>query len=967
MFRSRSKFDNEAPMSRRGFRVGLVSTVVLAMVAVLASTVGVLSSQTSTPPMLTFVGVSHATSAFEGGDPYQITYSSSSSAGYALVVDQHSMTTGGFNFAQDIVKDSFKVTPNMGSETTITMFPQTVMIESGTTEIILTFELANDLLAEPNEALVLNITPGSGSSAMVTILLNDPAAVEATFSGPSPITVGGSAEIGITLSEPLTEFLKFNRGTGASGYTVEESVGSNFEDISSATGVRAFPTSSNNARYLQDLGFDFWFYGTPHREIAVSTNGFVGFTDDLANVEIFTNPTEGAYQGGATPGEGTYDLPTVAPLLSPIAHMNQTPPSSFYGARLGAGTAEDRYIVQYTNAATLVSAPTVTPQVRAASTFQVALFASGTIEFRYQTIPTSVLNVSKIGISDGTEEVNTFEEFSYRDNNFDMDAEANVRLVYTPKGSLINAVIKDSEDNIVETVDFLANVPVGERTGSFMVSHPDDNTDWDGSRVYTVNLETDARYTHLLNSPAAVTYTVNDNDDPVVTLERVSGSDPIEEGNSVMLKARLTNLPPGGGAPEDLLVNLDVTGSVVSGDHNVPASVTIATGAMERVFTVVITDDNVAELEEMLTIEVGDLVHSGGTVNKLPTPEKVELTIPLNDTIAVTGITALATTEGDDVTVTVTLNRVLPANTANGAVMLELDGTDRDSDVTGSMWDLTSALKSSDSTSVMITLTEDTILEGDEQVTLNLVVASALDDLFPAADRGSGGVSFNILDDDVGTIGIIASPKTLYNEGDTVMLTFGFTSAVTTASDITVDYEIDLISAGEDDIADGTNLMRSATILAGRGSVAITIVLPDNPEAEEREQFSVSLTDFNSSPAVKARAAITATSQSVAIISILDDEPLEYSFVESGTVSKSGTVSEGGTPYTVRLRRLGMLPGSGGGATVAFTVTGSGSQSGQRERLCRQFISDRYLCIYGLRCRERGNHSDGSGRCRDRG
>ena len=36
MFRSRSRFDNEAPMSRRGVRIGLVSTVVLAMVAVLA-------------------------------------------------------------------------------------------------------------------------------------------------------------------------------------------------------------------------------------------------------------------------------------------------------------------------------------------------------------------------------------------------------------------------------------------------------------------------------------------------------------------------------------------------------------------------------------------------------------------------------------------------------------------------------------------------------------------------------------------------------------------------------------------------------------------------------------------------------------------------------------------------------------------------------------------------------------------
>ena len=119
------------------------------------------------------------------------------------------------------------------------------------------------------------------------------------------------------------------------------------------------------------------------------------------------------------------------------------------------------------------------------------------------------------------------------------------------------------------------------------VLHSDNNL-WDGDRVYTLDLETDARYTHLLTANAAVTYTVSDNDTPTVVLERADGtSDPISitEGSSVDLRVRLTNAPSGG-APEDLLVNLDVTGSAVSGDHNVPASVTIATGAMERVFTV---------------------------------------------------------------------------------------------------------------------------------------------------------------------------------------------------------------------------------------------------------------------------------------------------------------------------------------------------------------------------------------------
>ena len=176
MFRSRSKFDNEAPMSRRGVRVGLVLTVALAMVAVLASTVGVLSSQ-STAPSLTFVDVSHATTAFEGGDAYQITYSSSSSAGYDLVVDQHSTTTAGFDFAQDIVKDSFKVTPNMGSETTITGFPQTVSIESGTTDDnYLHLNWRTTYYVEPNESFIERHRDRF-CRATGTITLQDPAAV----------------------------------------------------------------------------------------------------------------------------------------------------------------------------------------------------------------------------------------------------------------------------------------------------------------------------------------------------------------------------------------------------------------------------------------------------------------------------------------------------------------------------------------------------------------------------------------------------------------------------------------------------------------------------------------------------------------------------------------------------------------------------------------------------------------------
>ena len=163
---------------------------------------------------------------------------------------------------------------------------------------------------------------------------------------------------------------------------------------------------------------------------------------------------------------------------------------------MGAGTADDRYIVQYTNAATLIS---TSPVTRAPSTFQVVLFANGRIEFRYQDIPTTVLNVSKIGISNGTG-TGMFDEFSYRTNNFDGDATSDVRLVYTPNDSLINAVIKNPAGDTVETVDILENVAVGATSGSFMVSHPE-NTDWDGNQAYTVEL---ASTVPLVTAPSPV-------------------------------------------------------------------------------------------------------------------------------------------------------------------------------------------------------------------------------------------------------------------------------------------------------------------------------------------------------------------------------------------------------------------------------------------------------------------------------
>ena len=629
-----------------GIGAAVVAVAAVAMVTVLASTIGVLSSQ-STTPSLTF---GSSTYSVVEGESLTITLNATSTENYDLVLSVAGTTPASFEFDNDIT--SIVLSPDVGSPTPITKLPQTVSIESRTTVITLWFRAANDLVAETGDKLVLNAKPGTGTTVNTEITLTDPPTVEATFSvtGASTITEGGSAEIGITLNNPLTLSHLFSRRSGESGYTREEFTGSNFEDISSIAGA-AFPVDDNNEQYNRNLGFDFWFYGTRHSNIGVHTNGFVGFTNDAkADIQenVDTSPP-GENEGDETPGAGGFTLPIVAPLLSPLAYhitdnygMGITPRPAFYGARLGAGTADDRYIVQYTNARAGV--PGVTNRVEV--TFQVALYASGTIEFRYEDVPTNAQGISKIGISKGTG-TDEFDEFSYRTNNFSSNAVSDVRLVYTPKDSLINAVIKNQAGATVETVDFLDNVEVGTQSGSFMVSYPENDV-WAGNQAYTVELEsTVPLVTAPSPAPAAVTYTVNENDTPQYAITFQSSSELMEGGN-VGLNVAITNVDPDG----------------VVADHAVPLpaaadgvalpSVTIMAGFKSADFTVSHANDNFWTGNYNATIRTT----SGGGSLMVPV---IDNDRPVVRIIAADGSDPITVTEGETNTDNLTLEvLVLP-------------------------------------------------------------------------------------------------------------------------------------------------------------------------------------------------------------------------------------------------------------------------------------------------------------------
>ena len=959
MFRSRSKFDNEAPMSRRGMRVGLVFTVALAMVAVLASTVGVLSSQSSTPS-LTFVDASHGTfNDVPEGEIFTINYTSSASTGYTLTLDLDTVITplAGFDFDQDI--EDFKVIQDGVMETDITALPQDVFIEAGTTMIAITFKAVNDELVEPNDSFTLSTTPGSGARKTTTITLVDPI-WEVNLGAAMDINEGATSSIPITLTRPVTQYLKDQRARGSEangGYLRTVANGSNFEDISSISGA-AFPVDDNNEQYDRNLGFEFEFYGTKHSDIAVHTNGFVGFTDDAkANVDEFVDTSPpGTNQGDKTPGTGII-LPIVAPLLSPLAYhitdshgMGLTPRPAFYGARLETGTVNDRYIVQYTNARAGVPAV----PARVPVTFQVALFANGRIEFRYEDIPTSAQGVGKIGISKGTG-TGKWNEFSYRANNFSGGAESDIRIVYTPPLKVEAVTIDSGGNQVGSSVDIIDTIAVGGSSGVVETTYAD-NTDWDGNRDYTVRLTHNSA---AVITGAAVRYTVMDNDEPEVVLERVSGSGPIAEGTSVELRARLTNAP--GGALEELVVRLS-TASVTrleSSEYTFPDEVTIPQNGQYVDFTVSIKQDTLVELDELLQLQVSRLDY-GTTMHTPMTMPSIDLMIRSDDMITAE-ITAANTRENGTVDVTIKLGQVLLSGVAANSLMLVLDGTDRTADImSGLPADITQALKNGRETTVRVVLNDDNRLEGDEVVNVRLAYTTSDIPFLPAT---SG--SFTIIDNEVGGMVEIAQVgNTSPEEGGTVQFEFMLDLAAGVTTDIPVMVQFDItappgvpfevptqpgvVTVSASGLGTGfaqglalpvrglAQLARTyiITIPAGMASAVLTVQLTDDtadPTAEETEELTVSLVSASTNsaePLIQRNP-----SKMRAKVEVLDNEPIEFEIIGNGEVDE-----DDGT-YPVTLRRLGRLTHNGMAVNeIQFEIVGEGADGGDfRGPLIRKF------------------------------
>ena len=180
---------------------------------------------------------------------------------------------------------------------------------------------------------------------------------------------------------------------------------------------------------------------------------------------------------------------------------------------------------------------------------------------------------------------------------------------------------------------------------------------------------------------------------PQVTLSLEGGISTIAEGGGSVNVVATLNEPLMGGVPEPLTVELAVEG-VSSGDYSLPGDIVIGMGDTTGMVELTIIDDNLAEFAEQLTIKVAQLGY--GTNRVAPQVESsVDLTIETDPDDRITAtITASDTNEGQMSSVQIGLNLDLPTGVTDNEVKLVLVGTDRGNDVTGSSWNVGTALGS---------------------------------------------------------------------------------------------------------------------------------------------------------------------------------------------------------------------------------------------------------------------------------
>ena len=426
-------------------------------------------------------------------------------------------------------------------------------------------------------------------------------------------------------------------------------------------------------------------------------------------------------------------------------------------------------------------------------------------------------------------------------------------------------------------LDETVTIAVGDTSATVTLVVTDDDIVEHAEQMSLVLSVASALYGLTLDSPALVN--ISDDDSATLGVRGVPLS--VSEGDGdVNVTLELSAA---------LAADLEVTvssldGTAVAGsDYTALAeTVTIAVGDTRATVTLVVTDDDIVEHAEQMSLVLS--VASAPSGLTLDSPALVNISDDDSATLGVRGA-PLSVSEGDgNVSVMLELSAALAADLE--VTVSSLDGTAvAGSDYT-TLGETVTIRGGTTSATVTLALLQDDIIEGDEQLSLVLSAAAA-----PSGLTLDSPALVNISDDDSATLGVRGAPLSV-SEGDgNVSVTLELSAALAADLELTVSSSDVTATAG----SDYTTLGETVTIRGGATSATVTLALLQDDIIEGDEQLSLVLS--------AAAAPSGLVLDSPALVNISDDD--------SATLSVRGAplrVSEGDGNVDVTLELSKAFP-----------------------------------------------------------
>jgi alpha-tubulin suppressor-like RCC1 family protein len=340
-----------------------------------------------------------------------------------------------------------------------------------------------------------------------------------------------------------------------------------------------------------------------------------------------------------------------------------------------------------------------------------------------------------------------------------------------------------------------------------------------------------------------------------------------------------------------LNVNISVAGSATANtDYNALGTVyTLAAGQSTLNIPLSVIDDTLLELNESVTVT---LVAGDGYLTAAPA--SATLSILDNDTASVNlSLSATSATEADiiDVIVSSTVSMV-----SNESVTIAVTSGTADADDYTLITTALALPAGSSSASTSLTLTNDTLIEGTESLTLSIVSVSGKLTAAPAS------ATLSILDNDTASVNLSLS-ATSVAEANTLEVIVSSSVAMITAESVTI-----AVSGGTADSADYSLSTTSLALPVGSSSASASLTLIDDTLIENTETLELSI--------VSVSGKLTLGSPVSATLEILDNN------LPSVDLSLSATTGNESLQQTIELTVTSSDPVPTA-QTVSFVIGGT--------------------------------------------